>query len=111
MKHFKDSQGNVHGFEADGSQDFLIAAAMVALTGEELELLFNPPAPVVDSNELILAEIKANEREYMLPRVTREFMLLTMEAQFTPEQLARGKGYVALKAFDDAIASLRGKLK
>ncbi len=67
--------------------------------------------PYVDPNDAILAEIKALEAGQMLPRVTREFMRLTMEAQFTPDQLAFSKGYVALKEFDDSITALRSKLK
>jgi hypothetical protein len=45
-----------------------------------------------------------------LPRVTREFMLLTFEAQFPANVLAQHEGYVRLKAFDAEIAALRSQL-
>ncbi len=53
------------------------------------------------------AQIRALEVEQIMPRATREFMLLTMETDYTAEQLAQLAGYVKLKAFDNAIAQLR----
>lgn len=35
MKHYKDSNGNLHGFELDGSQDFLITEDMIEISLEE----------------------------------------------------------------------------
>jgi hypothetical protein len=110
MKHFKNQDGSIYGFEADGSQDELIAADMVALTAEETELLLNPPVPepvVPTPAEAALAEIERLEKKELLPRAVREFMILSMRAQFTPEQLALSKGYVAVAAFDSQIAALR----
>ena len=64
------------------------------------------PPPLRD----VRAEIAALESQQLLPRVTREFMLQTLEAQFTPEQLAENLGYVRLKAFDEQIKALRALL-
>lgn len=56
---------------------------------------------------LAAAQIRALEFEQLMPRAVREFMLLTLEAQATPEQLALLPAYVKLKAFDNQIAVLR----
>lgn len=56
------------------------------------------------------AQIDALEKSQMMPRATREFMLLSMEAQFPPEQLALNPGYAKVKAFDDQIKALRVQL-
>lgn len=50
------------------------------------------------------------EREQLLPRATREFMLMFMEANATPEILAVNPGYQAVKAFDLQIVALRGQM-
>jgi hypothetical protein len=61
-------------------------------------------------NGAIQAEIDALERNAIMPRATREFMLLTLESMATPEQLAAHHGYKAVKAFDDMIAAKRKEL-
>lgn len=61
-----------------------------------------PPTP--------LEQIAALEREQIMPRATREFMLLAMEAQFPPEALAVNPGYQAVKAFDNIIKDLRAQI-
>ena len=53
------------------------------------------------------AQIRALEVEQIMPRATREFMLLTMETDYTPQVLAQHAGYDKLKAFDTQIAQLR----
>lgn len=67
------------------------------------------PTPDVVRAEIV-AQISALERQAMLPRVTREFMLAYMEAAATPEQLALNIGYTRVKAFDQQIATLRAQL-
>lgn len=42
MKHFKKPNGDIYGFELDGSQDYLITGDMVALEGVELDAHLNP---------------------------------------------------------------------
>jgi len=64
----------------------------------------------VDPKEAILAQIKSLETEKMMPRATREFMLLFLEASFTPEQLSQNIGYAGVKAFDNQIKALRDQL-
>lgn len=66
--------------------------------------------PPKDPRELILAQIDALERKQLMPRATREFMLLFMETQFTPEVLALNHGYQAVKGFDNQIKALRDQL-
>ena len=58
----------------------------------------------------IRAKIKHLEAEQLMPRQFREFMLQTMEASFTPAQLATKNYYGAVKAFDAQITLLRNQL-
>lgn len=58
----------------------------------------------------IQSEIDALERNQLMPRATREFMLLSMESQFTPAQLLQNPGYQAVKEFDNQIVALRALL-
>ena len=39
MKHYKDSQGNVYAYEADGSQDHLIKPELIPIQASEVESL------------------------------------------------------------------------
>jgi hypothetical protein len=71
----------------------------------------NTPEPYVEPEIPAAALIEREERATMLPRVIREFMLGFMEANATPAQLARNPGYVKVKALDDEIKVLRGKIK
>lgn len=64
----------------------------------------------VDPKQVIKDQIDALERQQMMPRATREFMLLFMESNFTPSQLSANPGYQAVKAFDSQIAALRAQL-
>lgn len=73
--------------------------------------------PLVSSEDLeaqrslgIKSKIEALEKEQLMPRATREFMLKYLEATFTAEQLSENPGYVKLKAFDDLISELRNQL-
>lgn len=77
-------------------------------TQEELDAIAALPQP--DPKDEIRAQIKALEAEQLMPRATREFMLLFMETNFTPEVLALNPGYQAVKAFDNQIAALRAQL-
>jgi hypothetical protein len=63
-----------------------------------------------DPKDAIRAQIKSMEDRENLPRVSREFMLGTFEAQFPANVLAQHEGYVRLKAFDNQIKALRDQL-
>lgn len=43
MKYLKDSDGNIFGYESDGSQDDWIRPGLTELTEKELEYILNPP--------------------------------------------------------------------
>ena len=61
MMHFKDQTGDIHGFESDGSQDYLIQPGMVPLTELELDKLFNP------TKYMTPEELKVNRVLYLAP--------------------------------------------
>ena len=63
-----------------------------------------------DPKDAIRAQIKKLEQEQLMPRATREFMILFMETSFTPAQPAQNIGYVGIKAFDNSIKALRDQL-
>jgi len=69
-----------------------------------------PADPVPVYVEPVAEQIIRLEREQMLPRISREFMLAYLEAIYTPEQLAENIAYTKLKAFDDSIKALRSQL-
>lgn len=88
------------------------------MTPEEIAVLPPPPPPDY------AAQIAELERQHMLPKATRKFMLSFMEQTaiqqgagqgFTPEQslaaLAAGNpGYAAVKALDNQIEALEALL-
>ena len=63
-----------------------------------------PADPIPEPS--IQSQITALERAQLMPRATREFMLLWMEAN----NGTGVPGYVPLKAFDEQIKSLRSQL-
>jgi len=69
-------------------------------------------APATEGhNPPIMRQMDQLEHAAILSRPTREFMLLYMEANFTPQQLAANFGYQAVKAFDGQITALRNQLQ
>ena len=70
------------------------------------------PEIYVDPKDAIRAEIASLEAKQLLPRITREFMLGVVEAQYASEGVDPyvNEGYVRLKEFDQYIASLREQL-
>jgi len=79
-----------------------ITQSELAAIQESRRVLPEPPSPP--------EQIATLEREQLMPRATREFMLLFMETNFTPVQLAANPGYQAVKAFDNIIVGLRAQL-
>ena len=66
--------------------------------------------PQPDPSIALLSQIESMERQQIMPRATREFMLMFMELNAPPEVLAVNPGYVAVKAFDNEIVALRAQL-
>lgn len=79
---------------------------VIELTPEEIASLPPPPDPKLH----ILEQIAELEQRQIMPRATREFMLLFMENNFTPDQLVNNRGYQAVKEFDNTISALRAQL-
>ncbi len=102
--HYKAPDNSLH-FLGNDSFFHLLPIGSVQITEEEAEAL--RPAPAMFNP---IAQIQALEQEQLLPRATREFMLLAMEAQFTPEQLEANPGYQAVKVFDNNIVNLRAQV-
>ena len=85
---------------ADGNTDYTAYLAWIA-EGNTPE-----PADIPDPKEAIKAQIASLEQAQLMPRATREFMLLFVETN----NLTAMPGYGPLKAFDAEIVALRNQL-
>lgn len=90
----------------DSAFEHMLPAGCIAISEEEAEAL----RPKPEAKDVIRVQIKALEAEQLLPRATREFMLMFMEANASAEVLAVNPGYQAVKAFDEQIKALRVQL-
>ena len=106
--NYKSPDNSLHFVEPEFAH--LLPDGSVQITDEEAAAIRVANQPVVDPKDAIRAQIKSMEDRENLPRVSREFMLLTMEAQFPANVLAQNIGYVNLKAFDAQIKTLRDQL-
>lgn len=85
----------------------------------EVEATYVPPDPPTDEehNEAIYFQIDQLERQYMMPRITREATILQLETWalskgYPLEQFRlSNKGYRGLKELDETIQELRGQLR
>jgi hypothetical protein len=102
--NYKAPDNSLHVIEPEFAH--MLPLGSVPITDEEAEELRHKP----DTKNIIRAQIRALESEQLMPRATREFMLLFMETNFTPEVLVLNPGYQAVKAFDNQIAALRSQL-
>lgn len=109
MKHYISPTGELFAYELDGSQDDLIPNDYTLATDAQVQAIQNPP---VDPRIAIQAQIDMLESQQLLPRISREFMLL----DFAQKAAAAGVdptlnvAFVKLKAFDDQITALRDQL-
>jgi hypothetical protein len=106
--HYKSPDNQLHFIDPEHA--YLLPAGSVQITDEEAEAIRVANLPAVDPKDAIRAQIKAMEDRENLPRVSREFMLGTFEAQFPANVLAQHEGYTRLKAFDAQITELRNQL-
>lgn len=102
--YYKAPDNSLHFVEPEF--EHLLPVGSVQITDAEAEAL----RPKPDPKDAIRAQIKKLEQDQLMPRATREFMLLFMETSFTPAQLAQNIGYVGMKAFDAQIKALRAQL-
>lgn len=75
-------------------------------TPEEVSVL----RPAQNPKQAVLDQITELERQQLMPRATREFMLTFMELNAPAEVLEVNPGYQAVKAFDEQIRALRNQL-
>jgi hypothetical protein len=106
--NYKAPDNSLHFIEPEYAH--LLPAGCVQITDEEAESIRIASLPVIDPKDAIRAQIEALERTQLMPRATREFMLLSMESMATPEQLGQNFGYKSVKAFDLQITALRSQL-
>jgi hypothetical protein len=106
MKHYFSPKNYLYAYPLDGSQDEHIPADFVPATDAQVQAIQNPPPKPVDPKAAAKAQIDALELQQLMPRATREFMLLFAEAN----NLTTVPGYAPLKAFDNQIKDLRSRL-
>lgn len=98
--YYKSPDLSVHYLD-DADFLHLLPYGSVPITEGEAKALI--PVPVGPS---IKAQIESLEQTQLMPRATREFMLLWMEANNGTSV----PGYAPLKAFDEQIKALRSQL-
>jgi len=69
MKYYKDKNGNVSAFNADGSQDAYIKPDMVAMTQAEVDLHIKPPLTAAQIIKQHNAPILAQMNDLDLKRI------------------------------------------
>ena len=85
----------------------------------EVGATYVPPEPPTDEehNESIYFQIDQLERQYLMPRITREATILQLETwalskDYSLDQFrSANKGYRGLKELDETIQELRGQLR
>ena len=85
----------------------------------EVEATYVPPEPPTDEehNESIYFQIDQLERQYLMPRITRETTIFQLETwalskDYPLDQFRlANKGYRGLKELDETIQELRGQLR
>ena len=85
----------------------------------EVASTYTPPPPPTDEdhNEAIYFQIDQLERQYLMPRITREATILQLETWalskgYSLDQFRlANKGYRGLKELDETIQELRGQLR
>lgn len=108
---FYQAQDNSLHFLDSTEFEFLLPQGCVQITDEEANAI-TAAAQATIPGPSIQDQIDTLEREQMLPRITREFMLL----QFMNVALAQGidpmtnDAFRKLKEFNDTITALRAKL-
>lgn len=112
MPHYKDPQNNVHHIDSEEFAHILPFGSVPISDEEALALI--PVEPEKDKAKRQIAEI---ERDTLMNRAVREFMILSAEAQaaaqgVTPAQLYTvNPAYKSVKDVDTQVTALRGKLK
>lgn len=103
--YYKSPDNSLHYLDDDSFLQ-LLPVGSVPISDEEAEIiqLINNPPP--DPKLQILNQIASLEREQLMPRATREFMLLFLEQN----NLTAIPGYAPVKAFDEQIKELRDQL-
>lgn len=113
MPHYKDPENKVHFLDSE-EFEYLLPVGCIRITDEEAVIL-TTPLPVPES-VLSLEKIAEIERQTLMNRAVREFMLLSAEATaaahgVTPANLYLvNPAYKAVKDVDTQIAALRVKL-
>lgn len=104
----------MYQLRADLGSDAAQYEALIA----EVEATYIQPAPptqeeiAAQAKAAVQEQINALERQYLMPRITREFVLAAAEKEAASLGIDPmvNKGYAALKVFDSQIAALRALL-
>lgn len=113
MPHFKDSQDKLYWLDDGVDPIQWLPQDCIQITEEETEAIRTsqlPPPP--DPADIIKNQIAQLEKEQLLPRITREFMLLQFAAVAASQGVdpTTNYAYNKLKELDDQIAVLRTQL-
>ena len=112
MPHYKDAIGKLYWLEANDNPIKWLKSDCILISEDEalaISLALNPPP---DPKIAIQAQISSMEAAQLLPRISREFMLLSFATQAAAAGVdpMLNAAYAKLKAFDDQITALRSQL-
>lgn len=116
MPHYKDQDNQLHFIDNPEDAEKYLPAGCVEITDTEAEQIRQAAIVLPTQNEIIQSQIDALEKQTMLPRVTREFMLAqtVITAQMAgvdePTLYTSNVGYRKVKDMDAQIAALRAQL-
>lgn len=103
MKYYLSPTGELYAYEPDGSQDHLIPDNFISATSAQVQSIQNPP---IDERNLIVSQIVDLETIKLMPRPSRELILLFAEIN----NLTNTPAYLSLKELDEQIIALRNRL-
>lgn len=113
--HYQAPDNSLHFLEND-SFKHLLPEGSVPISEQEADAIRAAATPAPDPVEQVKAQINGIERETLMNRAVREFMLAQAEAiasgqGYTPGQLyAVNLGYRKVKDVDNQIAGLRAQI-
>lgn len=114
MKTYKAPDNSLHVIDPEFAH--MLPAGCLQITDEEAKAIRAANAPQPDPVQLVKDQIAAIERDTLMNRATREFMIALAEKEaaasgYTPAQLyAVNLGYRKIKDIDTQVAALREQI-
>jgi hypothetical protein len=108
--YYKAPNNTLHAIDPEHAN--LLPPGSIAITDAEAAAMQAAANPPPNPKVVIQGQIDALEAQQLLPRITREFMLVQFAAVAAQQGVnpMTNFAFAKLKAFDDQIAALRAQL-